>query len=81
MHDVVVHAHNFVAPGDDDIHTQSIESLWKRSKKKLQNGSGTSAPLFPSYIKEAIRRENVLRLEGKEVFAWYVRLVASKYVV
>ena len=59
VHDVVVHAHNFVAPGDDGINTQSIESLWKRSKKKLQNGSGTSAQLFPSCIKEAMWRENV----------------------
>ena len=81
VHDVVVNAHNFVAPGDDDIHTQSIESLWKRSKKKLRNGSGTSAQLFPSYIKEAMWRENVPRSEGKEVFACFLRLVASKYVV
>ena len=39
VHDVVVHAHNFVAPGDDDIHTQSIESLWKTSKKNCEMGA------------------------------------------
>jgi hypothetical protein len=42
MHDIdtVIHKHNFVDPNDNTIHTRSIESLWKRAKKKLRNKSG-----------------------------------------
>ena len=33
LHSVVIHAENFVNPIDQDVHTQSIESVWCRAKK------------------------------------------------
>jgi transposase-like protein len=57
-HSVIVHEDNFVDPRDSDIHTQTIESLWKEAKKKLRQQSGTSQDLFPSYLKEFMWRRN-----------------------
>lgn len=52
LHSVVVHERNFVDPDDPTIHTQNIENLWMRAKRKLKRQFGTSADLFPSYLKE-----------------------------
>ena len=48
----IVHQENFVHPAGLEVHTQSIESLWKRAKKKLCNATGASHDLFESYMKE-----------------------------
>lgn len=52
MHSVVVHERNFVDPVDPEIHTQNIENLWMRAKRKLKRQFGTSRALFPSYLDE-----------------------------
>ena len=80
-HDVVVHDTNFVDPRDPEIHTQSVESMWKRAKRKLRAGSGTSAELFPSYVMEAMWRENYAHDDGKEVFASMLHLITQYYRV
>ena len=36
VHDVIIHEQNFVHPNDPTIHTQRIEGLWSRAKKKLK---------------------------------------------
>ena len=52
---VVVCKQNFIHPNDPNhVHTQSIESLWKRAKRKLRDASGTSEALFPSYVSEVM---------------------------
>ena len=66
---------------DTEIHTQSIESLWKRAKKKLRNQSGTSQELFPSYLKEVMWRENYCKAENKDCFPSFVRLIAENYAL
>jgi transposase-like protein len=80
-HNIVVHQHNFVNPIDPAIHTQSVESMWKRAKKKLRNQSGTSQALFPSYIREFMWRENVCKSENKDVFSCIIGLIAVTYVL
>lgn len=52
MHSVIVHERNFVDPNDADIHTQNIENLWMRAKRKLKRQFGTSRALFGSYLRE-----------------------------
>lgn len=56
QHSVVVHQHNFVNPDDDSVHTQNIENLWMRAKRKLKRQFGTSRALFPSYLHEFVYR-------------------------
>ena len=63
-HCVIVHNRNFVDPDDNDIHTQNIENMWMRAKRKLKRQFGTSQALFPSYLKEfqfrsLVRNENI----------------------
>ena len=50
MHEVVVHAQNFVDPLRPDVHTQSIEGLWMQVKRKLRYQSGTTSEFVPGYF-------------------------------
>jgi hypothetical protein len=42
QHEVVMHEQNFVDPLHRDIHTQTVENLWMRAKRKLRRQFGTS---------------------------------------
>ena len=52
LHDVIVYQHNFVDPLHPDVHTQNIENLWMRAKRKLRRQFGTTRPLFDTYLEE-----------------------------
>jgi len=52
VHEVVVHAQNFVDPIRPEINTQTVEGMWMQVKRKLRNQSGTSRNRFPSYLSE-----------------------------
>ena len=56
-HDVVIHQHHFVDPDDRSIHTNSVESMWARAKRKFKQNYGTSDPLFGSYLVEFMWRQ------------------------
>ena len=56
-HDVIVHHEHFVDPNDDAIHTQNVENLWMRVKRKLRRQFGTSETLFTSHLHEFVWRE------------------------
>ena len=51
-HDVIVHQHNFVDPNDPSIHTQTVENLWQRAKRRLKEMYGTDRQLFESHLME-----------------------------
>ena len=55
--DVIVHHEHFVDPNDDAIHTQNVENLWMRVKRKLRRQFGTSETLFTSHLHEFVWRE------------------------
>lgn len=55
-HEVVIHKRNFVDPEDPMIHTQTVEDMWMRTKRKIRQQLGTSEALFPSYIHEFVWR-------------------------
>jgi len=78
MHDVIVHAENFVHVEDGDIHTQGIEAVWSRCKNRLHRCGGTSAALFPSYMAECMWREHLV---VGDVFSHFLVLIATYYVV
>lgn len=77
MHDVVIHAQNFVSPEDDEVHTQSIESLWKQAKRNLRNMSGTSQALFPSHLADFVWRYR--SVQQKNTFSEFLKLITLKY--
>ena len=77
-HSVVVHERHFVDPDDADIHTQNIENLWMRAKRKLKRQFGTSRILFPSYLKEFEFRCSVV---GRNVFSSFLLMLAEMYPV
>lgn len=76
-HDVVVHQQNFVDPRYPWIHTQTIEGLWKLSKKKLRRQHGTSRTLFNSYLYEFMWRRNT----GDNKFGEMVNCIGHFYPV
>ena len=55
-HSVIRHEHHCVDPQDLDIHTQNVENMWMRAKRKLKRQFGTSRILFPSYLQEFMFR-------------------------
>jgi hypothetical protein len=48
-HEAVIHDPNFVNP---DFHTQNIENMWMRVKRKLRRQFGTSRALFRISMEE-----------------------------
>ena len=54
LHDVVVHQENFVDPLHPEIHTQNVENLWMRAKRKLCRQFGTTRQLFDTYLREFV---------------------------
>lgn len=78
LHSTVVHERNFVDPNDPTIHTQNIENLWMRAKRKLKRQFGTSADLFPSYLKEFQFRCNFSRTQ---VFSELLIVLKQRYPV
>ena len=56
MHDVIIHQRNFVDPVDREIHTENVENMWMRAKRKLRRQFGTSSDLFTSYLHEFVFR-------------------------
>lgn len=57
-HSVIVHERHFVDPEDAEIHTQNIENMWMRSKRKSKRQFGASSALFPSYLSELAYRNS-----------------------
>lgn len=66
MHSVVTHGRNFVDLDDDEVHTQNMQNLWMRIKRKLRMQFGTSCDLFPKYLQEFVWRSVFRR---KNIFA------------
>lgn len=75
-HSVIVHKNNFVDPYDPSSHTQNIENMWMRAKRKLKRQFGTSRPLFPSYLHEFVYRN---RFRNSDVFANLLVTIGDNY--
>ena len=65
-------------PNDADVHTQNVENMWARLKRKFKRGYGTSNALFPTYLQEFMFRQQFAR-DG--VFGGFFHAVATIYVV
>ena len=64
-HSTIIHRRNFVDPNDSNIHTQNVENLWMRLKKKLRRLNGSSKNLIGSHICEFIWRN--LEIDKKNI--------------
>jgi len=76
-HSVVVHQHYFVDPMDDRVHTQNVENMWMRAKRKLKRQFGTSRALFPSYLHEFMYRN---QFRGRDIFSNFIVTIAENFV-
>ena len=54
LHSSINHSQHLVHPIDQEIHTQNIEDMWMRAKRKLKRQFGTSEALMSSYLDEFI---------------------------
>jgi hypothetical protein len=75
-HSVVIHQHNFVDPQDADVHTQNVENMWMRAKRKLKRQCGTSRDLFPSYLHEFAFRNH---FAGDDIFVRFILTLGDNY--
>lgn len=79
IHVTVNHSYNFVNPLDREIHTNHVENMWMRAKKKLKRQNGTSPPLFDGYLFEFMWRVRFpLR---NRMFNNMIMCIRSTYVV
>lgn len=76
-HSVVIHEQHFVDPINADIHTQNIENMWMRAKRKLRRQFGTSRGLFPSYLHEFSFR-NAHR-DKRRLFSCFLARIRASY--
>jgi transposase-like protein len=74
-HAVIIHANEFVHSDDHNIHTESIEGLWMRAKRKLRYQCGTSRGLFASYLVEFQWRN----MHKHNVFGCYLQMLSINY--
>jgi transposase-like protein len=75
-HQVIIHDENFVDPNDRNVHTQNVENMWMRVKRKLRKQFGTSAALFTSYLHEFIWRN---RFRQSNIFGAFLRCLRGQY--
>jgi IS1 family transposase len=78
-HDTVNHTLGFLNQQNPDIHTQTIEGLWRWAKRKIRYQSGTSRMLFPSYIAEFVWRKNFS--PDHDVFSAFLTAIADQHPV
>ncbi|XP_065642327.1 uncharacterized protein LOC136073956 [Hydra vulgaris] len=77
-HAVIVHERHFVDPLDEEVHTQNVENLWMRVRRKLQRQFGTSEDLFTSYLYEFIWRQ---RFKNFSLFSAFISCLSRQYPV
>jgi len=76
MHDVIIHQQNFIDPYDSEIHTEAVENMWMRAKRKLRRQFGTSRELFPSYLHEFVFRN---KFKDQDMFITILKILSENY--
>ena len=52
LHSTINYSLHYVHPVYQEMHTQNVENMWIRAKRKLKRQFGTSQGLFDSYLEE-----------------------------
>jgi hypothetical protein len=76
MYASVNHSLYFVSPGDPEVHTQTIRSLWSHSNRNLRSKFGTSEDLIEVYFFEFLWRKRI-RYLGTNPFSALLILVRN----
>jgi IS1 family transposase len=74
MHSVVIHESNFVAPEDNNVHTQRIESTWSSMKRFIRSRGSNKGNYYLEYICEYI-----FRRKHSNVFDGLLNVIRTKY--
>ena len=67
-HQTVNHSLNFVNPQNPDVHTQGIESLWKRLKEFMRRKNYSDRNKLDLYLSEFVFRAKFSSLPPKDLF-------------
>lgn len=78
LHSVVVHQKHFVDLDDANIHTENVENMWMRAKRKLRRQFGTSDALFNSYLHEFMYRN---KFRGQDIFKVFLQTLTENYAL
>ena len=78
LHSVIVHQRNTVAPDDPRVHTEYVENIRMRAKRKLRRQFGTSRGHNPSYLHEFMYRN---KFRGQDMFQVILQTVAENYAL
>ena len=73
-----MHELNFVNQIDNDIHTQNVENLWMRVKRKLRQQFGTHEDLFTSHLHELVWRQ---RYKEFPIFLTFLFCVSRQFAL
>ena len=79
-HQTINHSLHFVDPQNDEIHTQTVESMWHSAKRKFKRMCGTTKILLPSYLDEYAWRCRYARSRG-DAFQNILTHIAEQYPV
>ena len=61
VHFSVNHRYNFVNPNNPEVHTQTIERLWRSAKRRNKEQSGTHRQMLDGYFCEFLWRHDAKR--------------------
>uniref|UniRef100_UPI00358F0D58 dual specificity calcium/calmodulin-dependent 3',5'-cyclic nucleotide phosphodiesterase 1A-like n=1 Tax=Myxine glutinosa TaxID=7769 RepID=UPI00358F0D58 len=73
-HGTIIHQENFVNPLDQDVHTQNVENMWMRAKRKIRRQFASTCGLK---IRFSASGRN--RLQISEVNALYFKPTRRRY--
>ena len=77
MHSVVNHRQAFVDPNNPNIHTNNVENLWMRAKRKLRMQFGTSEVLFTTYLHEFMYKDS---FQQRNIFERFLIILRENYL-
>ena len=75
-HEIINHKFEFVSSNDPMIHTENIENLWMRLKRKLKYQFGTKKEHFPLYIGDFMWRQYFQR---QSLFQSFILTISDQF--
>jgi hypothetical protein len=74
----VIHKDNFVDPENPEVHTNNVENMWMRAKRKFKRMFGTSHALFETYLFEFMWKQ---KHKDVDLFSSLIICIRGQYPV